>query len=333
MSDPQKARQTRPKAFPPPQFPPHRPKLFARMPPAVFPVLMGLLGLGLALRRGLVALELPVAAGELLLGLAVGLWAFAVFGYGVKIARRPGVVIEDLKTLPGRAGLAAATLGLLLGASAMVPYAPGLAHGMLYTGLALHAGLAALVLRQFFSLPPEAREITPVWHLHFVGFIIGALSAAPLGLTALAQALLYGTIPLAGAIWAVSLAQFARRIPPAPLRPLLAIHLAPASLFATVAASLDLPLLALIFAALAAALFLTLLFAVTWLTTSGFSALWGAFTFPIAAFCSALYATGFAATATVLLIFALGLIPALLLKTLTAWSKGGLAAKTNAAEA
>ena len=44
--------QVRPKAFPPPEFPPHRAKLFAKMPPAVFPVLLGLLGLGLALRRG-----------------------------------------------------------------------------------------------------------------------------------------------------------------------------------------------------------------------------------------------------------------------------------------
>jgi tellurite resistance protein len=39
----------RPRAFPPPEFPPRKPKLFARTPPAVFPVLLGLEGLALAL--------------------------------------------------------------------------------------------------------------------------------------------------------------------------------------------------------------------------------------------------------------------------------------------
>ena len=38
----------RPKAFPPPEFPPRKPKLFAKTPPAIFPVVLGLLGLGLA---------------------------------------------------------------------------------------------------------------------------------------------------------------------------------------------------------------------------------------------------------------------------------------------
>ena len=32
----------RPKLFPPPEFPPRRPARFARMPPAVFSVLLGL---------------------------------------------------------------------------------------------------------------------------------------------------------------------------------------------------------------------------------------------------------------------------------------------------
>ena len=40
----------RPKRFPPPEFPPRRPKLFARTPPAVFPSILGLLGLAGAVR-------------------------------------------------------------------------------------------------------------------------------------------------------------------------------------------------------------------------------------------------------------------------------------------
>ncbi|MDZ7907591.1 MAG: tellurium resistance protein [Gemmobacter sp.] len=330
MADP---KPFRPKQFPPPEFPPRRPALFARMPPAVFPAIMGLLGLGLGLRRGMEYLGLPPGLAEMLLGATVALWAFAAFGYAVKLARRPGVLLEDMRILPGRAGLSAAVLGALLSAAALVPYSAAAAWGLLLAGLVLQAGLAVLVLRLFFTAPAEAREITPVWHLHFVGFIIGALAAVPLGADLLGRVILFATLPVAGAIWLASALQLIRRIPPAPLRPLLAIHLAPASLLATVAASLGLPQLGLGLLALAAVIFLGLLACLRWLTQSGFSALWGAFTFPLAAFVSALYANGFGTTATILLLASLAIIPAIAWKVCTAWAKGSLAAKTNAAEA
>lgn len=323
----------RPKSFPPPQFPLRRPAPFARMPPAVFPVLMGLLGLGLALRRGLAAFDVAADPAELVLGLAVGLWAFAAMGYLIKLARRPGVLLEDLRVLPGRAGLAAASLGLLLVAAALVPYAAGLAFWLLIGGLALHAVLAGLVLRLWLTSPPEAREITPVWHLHFVGFIIGGLAAVPLGMIGLAAMLLWLTLPVALAIWAVSALQLIRRIPPAPLRPLLAIHLAPASLFTTVAASLGQSMLADLALLLGALIALGLLFSLRWLTVSGFSALWGAFTFPLAAFASALFARGLLTTGGIFALLALMLTGFVLWRVLQAWAKGSLAAKTNAAEA
>ncbi len=64
----------RPKRYPAPEFPPRRIARFTRMPPAVFPVVLGLLGMGLAARRLLVgtALEGLVEAvlGAILGGLA-----------------------------------------------------------------------------------------------------------------------------------------------------------------------------------------------------------------------------------------------------------------------
>ena len=323
----------RPKAFPPPQFPLRRPAMFARMPPAVFPALLGLLGLGLALRRGLASFGLPSEAAELVLGLAVGLWAFAATGYLVKLARRPAVLIEDLRILPGRAGLAAAVLGLLLVAAVLVPYWPVAARVALIAGLVLHGALAALVLKLWLASPAEAREITPVWHLQFVGFIIGGLAAIPLGMIPLATTLFWTTLPVALAIWAVSARQLIRRIPPAPLRPLLAIHLVPASLLATVAAGLNMPGSATAVAALGALILLALLASLRWLTAAGFSALWGAFTFPLAAYCAAQFALGMQVTGAILMILALMLIPYVVYQVLKAWAKGGLAVKTNAAEA
>ena len=323
----------RPRAYPAPEFPPRRPALFARVPPAAFPPVMGLFGLGLALRRAAVDLQFPGAIPDLLLGAVSLLWLFCLLAYAAKLGRRPGVLIEDLRVLPGRAGLNALTLSGLLFAATLLPFAPDAARIVLFVFLALHAGLALTILRLLLTGPPEGRDVTPVWHLAFVGFIIGALTAAPLGLTGLATAILYATMAVAAAIYAASAVQLIRRIPPAPLRPLLAIHLAPVSLFAMVAMLLGMDGLAMVSLGLAALVVTGLIFAAQWMTVAGFSPLWGAFTFPMAAFASALFAVGFDVTAGFVLIPALGLIPFVAVKVLKAWAAGTLAAKTNAAEA
>ncbi|WP_246020421.1 TDT family transporter [Aliigemmobacter aestuarii] len=323
----------RPKMYPAPEFPPRRPKLFARVPPAAFPAVMGLFGLGLALRRAAEALQFTPALPDLFLGGVSLLWVFCLVAYGAKLARRPSVLLEDLRVLPGRAGINALNLSGMLFAATLVPFSPDAARVILFAFLALHAALALVMIRVLLAAPPEAREVTPVWHLSFVGFIIGAVSAVPLGLTELATWILYGTIPVALGIYAASLVQLVRRVPPAPLRPLLAIHLAPASLFTIVAASLGLGQIALGFLVLAGVIVTALIFAAQWMTVSGFSPLWGAFTFPMAAFCSAMLALGFDITATFALIPAVGFIPFVAFRVMQAWAKGALAAKTNAAEA
>lgn len=307
--------------------------LFRATPPAVFPPVLGLFGLGLAWRRGAEAAGLPGGIAEALLGGVTLLYLFCVVAYLAKAARRPGVVAEDLRILPGRAGIAAANLSGMLLAAVLVPYAPQLALAVLAVSAAAHAALGAAVLRMFLTGPVEARVITPVWHLTFVGYILAPLSLVPLGHAGLAQAIFYAALPVAAALWAAGLRQLAARVPPAPLRPLLAIHLAPASLFATVAALLGMPGAATVFAGLAAAILLALLAAGRWITQAGFSALWGAFTFPLAACAGAWLAAGWAAAGLVLLAAASGVVLAIAVKVMQAWANGGLAARTNAARA
>lgn len=331
----------RPPIFPAPQFPPVKLRAFQRMPPAVFPVIMGLFGLGLALRRGAVAIGYPVAIAEIALGAISVLWIFATLGYVAKLAQRPVVIMEDLAILPGRTGLAAMSLGLSLFAATLLPYSAAGAAMAMFAGLGLHALLAALIVLALLRGPAEGRHVTPVWHLHFVGFIIAALTAAPLGYTELATGILGATVLVAVGLWAVSLLQLVKRIPPAPLRPLLAIHLSPASLFGTVALVLGMPVLAAGFAVLGAVILLALLVSARWLTEAGFSALWGAFTFPLAAYSGLLLGLAGAFGAHSLwawagiacLTAAIGIVPSIALKVLQAWTKGTLAAKTNAATA
>ncbi|GGE01294.1 tellurite resistance protein [Gemmobacter megaterium] len=307
--------------------------MFRRTPPAIFPPVMGLFGLGLAWRRGAEVAGLPGGIAEAVLGAVTLLYLFMLLAYLAKVARRPGVVAEDLRILPGRAGLAAANLSAMLLAAALVPYAPGLARAVLAVAALSHVVLGLAILRLFLTGPDEARVITPVWHLTYVGYILAPLALVPLGHDGLARAILYLAIPVALAIWAVSLRQLVTRIPPAPLRPLLAIHLAPASLFATVAAMLEMPMLATGSLGLAVVILSGLLLFGRWVTQAGFSALWGAFTFPLAACTSALLANGWAVPGLILLAASTGIILPIAFKVVQAWAKGGLAIKTNAAQA
>lgn len=322
----------RPKMFPPPAFPPRKAPLFARMPPAVFPSILGLLGLGLALRRGLSAFGLDAAPADFLLGMASLLWAFATLAYLAKFARRAGVLAEDLRVLPGRNGLAAATMGAMAVAAALVPVAPTAAAVLLVAALSFHLALAVTASLMACRLPAASRPVDPGWHLMFVGFILGGIAASALGWSALATWLLWVTIPVAVLIWAASALQLRKMAPPAPLRPLLAIHLSPAALFATVAALLGHQTLATVFLVLGGLILVALFASQRWITAAGFSPLWGAFTFPFAAYGAALFANGYAWAGLVVLVAGAAAIPVILWKTLTLWAAGSLSAKTNAAE-
>ncbi|OYX23891.1 MAG: hypothetical protein B7Z10_10315, partial [Rhodobacterales bacterium 32-66-7] len=119
MTDPSGAAAP-PKPFPPPEFPPRKAARFARTPPVIFPPILGALALAGAVRLSLDRLGWDRGPGELLAGLALALWAFAAFAYLAKLVRRPRVVVEDLRVLPGRAGLAALTMGGDGGSSAFV---------------------------------------------------------------------------------------------------------------------------------------------------------------------------------------------------------------------
>lgn len=322
----------------PPPLPQRPPGLWRDTPPALFPPLMGLLGLGLGWREAGRTLGAPSGIGDLILGAAALLFLFCLVAWLAKPLRRTGVIAEELRVLPGRAGLAALVLSLSLLAAALVPFAPRIAWSVLALSVVAHAGLIVLVLRVLLTGPPEARVVTPVFHLLFVGPILLPLALIPLGLTELSRAILWGTVPVALAIWAVSAVQLVRRNPPAPLRPLLAIHLAPASLFATVATMLGLPALGMAAAALGAAILLGLLASARWLTEAGFTPLWGAFTFPLAAFATALLGVSggdgvVGILGGLLLVAATLAIPAITYKVLNAWAQGKLAATTNAAVA
>ncbi len=317
----------------PPEFPAKRLPAFSRTPPAIFSPMAGLLGLSLVLERGLVSLSLPDDLARLAMGMAVGLWLFMALAYGVKLLRRPSVLTEDLRTVPGRAGLAAGTVGAMLLGSILAYMDSRLGLAAMWLGLGLHAILAMFVVQALRRAPIEARGVTPAWHLHFVGFIVGGLAAAAMGHDHIAAVTLWATAPIAVGIWGTSLVQLIRRVPPAPLRPLLAFHLAPASLFASVCSLMDMPVLALIWLALGAAILGAMVISSRWILEAGFTPLWGAFTFPLAAYASALLINGWVWPGVVMGAALMVINPWIAWRALKMWPGGQLAAKTNAATA
>jgi tellurite resistance protein len=327
--------EPRPKRYPQPEFPPRRPALFAKTPPAIYPPILGLLGLAIALRLALQQTALDVGLADLLAGVAVALWLFGAVAYGTKVARRPGVVVEDLRVLPGRSGLAALTMGGMATAMLIAPHAPSLAKGLVLGALAGHGVLAVLLVRLLAGLPPESRQVNPTLHLSLVGFIVAAPAAVALGWPGLAAALLWLTLPMAVAIWSLSGAQFAKAVPPLPLRPLLAIHVAPAALLATVAGLLGMVALSTVLALAGLVLALVLAASGRWLLGAGVTPMWGAFTFPLAALATALIRSGGVLqwAGIALTVLALAVTLSILWWVLKRWPGGKLAAVTNAAEA
>lgn len=309
-----------------------------RTPPAVFPVVMGLFGLALAWRRAHEALAITPAISDMLLGAVTLLFLFGAASYLAKFIARPGALTDDLKILPGRAGVAAMSLSGMLLAAGLVPFAPGFATALLLAAVAVHAAVALVVGRMIAAAPPEGRMVSPAMHLTFVGFIVAPLAAIPLGMTGFAAVCFIVALVCAAVIYVVLGAGMLKKDTPPPLRPLMAIHLAPVSLFGTAALGLKMPGLAMVFAVLAVLVLAGLLARVRYITAAGFSPLWGAFTFPLAAFSSLMLLlgpqwAGFEVIGILGLACATLSIPVIAYKVLKLWAKGVLAVKTNAAVA
>lgn len=310
------------------------PKGFARRtPPAVFPPILGLLGLAVAWRRAAGPIEAAAPLADLIAGGSIFVFAVILVAYGAKITRRISVLADDMTVLPGRLGLSALCGSLYLTATLTGAWHPSVAVAIFYLGLAIHVLIIGLILRQLLTAPPEARRYSPAGQLYFTSPIVGALAAASLGLHPLAQLLFYlfAATGLMIGVWGGL--DLARRPMPAPLRPLLALHLAAVSVSGSTAKILGHDQIAFGAAILAALVLALLLPALRATVQSGFSALWAAVTFPSAATASLwlLVGAGWTVPGLLLLAAATGINLAIAYRIGQLWLGGQLAVKTNAA--
>ncbi len=312
-----------------------------RMPPAVFPPALGLMGLGLAWRKAGALWGFGPAAGDMILGAASLIVLFFLLLYLAKIAARPAVLVEDVSVPPARAGVAAGTMALMLTGAALVPIWPEAARWAVMIGMLMHVAVVLAVAATLVRNPSLVLAAPGTLHLPFVGLIVAPLALVPLGSVFLAEWIFRITFPFAVLIWLVEVLRPVGAPRPAPLRPTMAIHLSPVALFGIVAALLGWQDIAGMFRFLGvvvAALLVAMVLWKGWLIEAGFSPVWGAFTFPTAAAAS-LWFTGAGAhegwkwLATATLIFASVLLPWIAVRIWALWPSGRLADKTAAAVA
>lgn len=320
--------------FAPPS--PTPPGLARRVPPAIFPPVMGLFGLGLAWRRFGALADLPAALAEVILGAVTLLFLFTLAAYAVKLLRRPAVLAQDLAVLPGRLGVSALFANLYLLAIVLFPYLPGLSAPLIWSALIVQLAVMALIGRALAKVPPAARQLRAAGHLYFTSPLVGAMAAALTGEVRLGAGLLLATLVIGAAIWAADIHAMLRgRLAPPPLRPILALHLSVSSVAGITAGALGWAGTAQGFAWLSCLTLLLFILSARWLTQAGFSALWSAFTFPLAATASLWLAQGglWLWPGQVVLLAATGVVPAIALRVMKMWAGGQLAVKTNAASA
>ncbi|MEE9389523.1 MAG: tellurium resistance protein [Paracoccaceae bacterium] len=312
--------------------------LWHQTPPAIFPPILGLFGLGLVWRRASEVFAIPSAIGEALLGAVSLLFLFAVLAYFGKFVRRPSALVDDLRIMPGRAGISAGSMSAMLFAAVLVPYSNCLGQGALFVGMAAHLIVAAIVVFVLWRAPYPQRRMTPVWHLTFVGIIVAPQAGIMLGMHTISELIVVVSLILAATIWLGNLVGMADTAVPPPLRPTLVIHLAPVSLLGMTAMLVGYPTVGMVFGWLALALALFMLIRVKYLTAAGFSPFWGAFAFPMAAFAGMMMLMAqtsggiFRILAGLALVGASIAIPIIAYRIMKMWSSGILAMKSNASK-
>ncbi len=317
----------------------HRP-LWRRTPPAIFPVCLGVLGLGLGWRGASEVVPVAPEIGDLFLGGGMAYYLYFLAFYLRKLAARPGVLFEDMTTARARAGIAAAGMAMMLLAAALLPFGIS-APEVWWAGVVMQVAASIIVLYALWREPPEERHFSTFQYLTFVGPLVGPVAGIPLGHVWESWAMTFAALlPYSLITGGLALKLLRGEKPPDKLRPSVAIFLAPNCLFATSFGMLGFEPGYLLFYWIANIAALVLIVLIPWMTRGGWTPVWASFTFPIAAFLNmqvlALHmGAGLAAEIGVWagLLIGTPVITAIAWRSNMAWVTGELAEKSAAARA
>lgn len=194
--------------------------LLKRVPLTAAALALALAGLG-----NLLAPYAPVA--RLACGVVSAVFVLLVL---VRIAVDLPTVRAELSQPPALAVFPTLTMALMLLATYVVPVAPTAAFALWIAALLAQAALtASFVARHVVRFKLAA--VAPGWFVTFVGFVVGSVTAPAFGMEAVGRVLLVAGFAGYGIALALVILRLVRLGElPAPLRPTVAIFLAPPSL-------------------------------------------------------------------------------------------------------
>lgn len=267
------------------------------LPLPLFAAPMGIGGLGLAWREAGHVLGAPRLIGEAILLAAAVVWILIVALHALRAMKHPQAIQGDLAHPIRSAFLGAVTIGLMIVAGGLIPYAPGLAATVWTVAVIVHLGIAVWTVRGLLTAPREAASLTPPLLIPLVGNILAPVIGAKLGFEAISWSL-FG---LGALLWVLIQPLIIGRIVTGPtmpdrIRPTMVILLAPPAVGSIALANLTggfgpAPSAIYGLAAFVAAVLLTI---VPVFRRIGFSMAWWGYTFPAAAFSVATTAFGHA---------------------------------------
>ena len=258
--------------------------LWRQTSPAIFPVALGFMSLALGWRNAAdVIPAIPQDIGNLLLALSTGYFIWFLMFYFAKVFGRPGVVLEDMRTPPARAGMAAASMAMMVLAAALLPL--GIQVPLVWwTGVFMSIFASLVVLWAIWRDPPEKRHFSTFQYLTFVGPVVGPIAGIPLGYVTESVLLINASLIAWIIITAGIILTWRRDPPPVHLRPSVMIFLAPVCLFALGYGGLEWEGFFTFFYWLGNIMAIVLILLVPWMIKGGYTPVWAAFTFPVAAF-------------------------------------------------
>jgi tellurite resistance protein len=158
------------------------PDRLENFPITFFAVIMGLLGLALAMAAAERAAGSNVFLSQFILGAAVIVFIVLGFFYGLKLKRHPGAVRAEWNHPVRVAFFPTISISLLLLGTALAPLYPGPAYAIWGLGAAAQAVLALSVIANWIGHRSfQAIHLSPAWFIPAVGNVIVPLAGVGFG--------------------------------------------------------------------------------------------------------------------------------------------------------
>lgn len=164
----------------------NEPDRLENFPVTFFAVMMGLLGLALAMAAAERAAGAAANVSQFVLGAAVAVFVVLGFFYGLKLFRHPAAVRAEWNHPVRIAFFPTISISLLLLGTALAPKMPGLAFVIWGIGVAAQGILSLSVIANWIGHRPfQPLHLSPAWFIPAVGNVLVPLAGVGFGVTEL----------------------------------------------------------------------------------------------------------------------------------------------------